>query len=154
MGMSTAELIENLTTRLATLEATQDSPPEVDSGSYTPTLTNMDVGTGGSADNSARYTYAHGILNCSGTIVFGTSGTTFPGGSNEKIGLPSGFTITSGFGASIPVGATRLRTSSNRVGMLYASGGDTWVEPINLDASTTYVISSIRWQCTVPASRS
>ena len=67
------------------------------SGTYTPTLTNMAIGTGGTAINTASFTFAGfpagGILCVEGKVVFGTAGQTFPGASNESISLPTGYTL-------------------------------------------------------------
>jgi hypothetical protein len=73
----------------------------VQSGTYTPTLTNIAVGTGGSAQNSADYLFVggpsvgdKGILMVSGRIVFGTTGATLPGVTNNpKASLPVGFNL-------------------------------------------------------------
>lgn len=69
----------------------------VQSGSYTPTLTSLVVGTGGT--NTADYTFVggpnvgdKGLLAAQGKIVFGSSGATFPT-VNSRIGLPSGFNL-------------------------------------------------------------
>lgn len=85
-------------TRLDALEAL---PPAMwESGTYTPTLTSLSVGTGGGATNTADYVFVggpdtgdEGVLILTGHILFGTSGTTFPSGS-ERIGLPAGFNVT------------------------------------------------------------
>lgn len=71
------------------------------SGTYTPTLTGMNIGTGGSAINSAIYSYVggpnigdKGLLSLEGVVIFGTSGATYP--TSGEISLPSGFNL-SGF---------------------------------------------------------
>jgi hypothetical protein len=67
------------------------------SGTYTPTLGNLAIGTGGTPVNSAKYTFvgfpAGGVLTVEGRIKFGTSSVTLPAGSDETISLPSGYSI-------------------------------------------------------------
>lgn len=65
---------------------------DFDSGTYTPVLLNMAIGTGGSPDNTATYRYANGLLSVWGHIDFGTTGATLPGASTEAIGFPPGYT--------------------------------------------------------------
>lgn len=69
----------------------------VQTASYTPALTNMAIGTGGTPINTAIYTWiggagtgAHGTLDIQGQIRFGSSGQTFPS-NPPKIALPTGF---------------------------------------------------------------
>jgi hypothetical protein len=61
--------------------------------SYTPTLTNFTIGTGGSAANSASWTYSGGMLRAWGSAVLGTSGASVAGATS--LTLPSGFTLAS-----------------------------------------------------------
>lgn len=65
------------------------------SGTYTPTLGAMVIGTGGTPTNTAKYTFvgfpAGGVLTVEGKIKFGTTGVTLPAGSTETISLPSGY---------------------------------------------------------------
>ncbi len=72
------------------------------SGTYTPTLANLAIGTGGTPTNSAKWTFtgfpAGGDLLVEGTIKFGTSGTTLPGASAETISLPSGYSMIAAAG--------------------------------------------------------
>lgn len=67
------------------------------SGTYTPTLANMVIGTGGTPINTAKFTFvgfpAGGVLTVEGRIKFGTTGTTLPGASVETISLPSGYAL-------------------------------------------------------------
>ena len=64
-------------------------------GTYTPTLSGMAIGTGGSAANSAAYAWSGdgigvGSLLVTGRLVFGSSGPTFPG-ATVTVTLPTGF---------------------------------------------------------------
>jgi hypothetical protein len=66
-------------------------------GTYTPTLANCAVGTGGSASNTADYVYVgdpasggEGIMFIQGSIVLGTSGASM--GTGPTATLPTGFT--------------------------------------------------------------
>lgn len=67
------------------------------SGTYTPTLANMVIGTGGTPINSAKFTFsgfpAGGTLVVEGRIKFGTTGTTLPGASEESMSLPAGYAM-------------------------------------------------------------
>lgn len=67
------------------------------SGTYTPTLANMAIGTGGTPTNTAKFTFvgfpAGGVLTVEGQIKFGTTGVTLPGASNESISLPAGYSM-------------------------------------------------------------
>jgi hypothetical protein len=87
-------------------------------GTYTPSAGGtMVVGTGGSAFNSASWSYAYGTLSISGRWVFGTSGTTFP---NAPVTLtyPSGFTAETAIQSSaVPIGSALYAISgSNYIG--------------------------------------
>lgn len=64
-----------------------------DSGTYTPTLVGMAIGTGGGATNTANFTFIGGLLCVQGQILFGTSGTTFPS-TTSTVTLPTGYTLT------------------------------------------------------------
>lgn len=59
--------------------------------SYTPTLTNLAVGTGGSAFNAAEYKFTDGEPRVRGRFVMGSSGASV--GSQPRIGLPSGMAM-------------------------------------------------------------
>lgn len=71
----------------------------VESGTYTPTLVNIAIGTGGSAYLEGSYTFLGGpnpgdtgVITVTGKLKFGTSGQTFPPASFCGVRLPSGFT--------------------------------------------------------------
>jgi|SRR5665647_2199949 len=57
---------------------------------YTPTLTGMAVGTGGTPVNTAIYAYSNGVLVAEGKIKFGTTGVAFPAVA-IAVSLPPGF---------------------------------------------------------------
>lgn len=76
------------------------------SGTYTPALTNMAIGTGGGAANTATWTYVFGTIRIEGTLTFGTAGTTFPAAAVETFGAPSGFTFATV--AATPVGLASI----------------------------------------------
>lgn len=67
------------------------------SGTYTPTLANLAIGTGGTPINSAKYTFvgfpAGGVLHVEGRIKFGTTSVTLPGASEETMTLPTGYAM-------------------------------------------------------------
>jgi len=61
-------------------------------GTWTPTLTNMAIGTGGGAGVAAGYAYNPGVLAIDVGIVFGTTG--FSMGTTPSLSLPPGFTAS------------------------------------------------------------
>ena len=63
-----------------------------DTGTYTPTLGGMAIGTGGSAANTASFNFIGGVLFVEGSVIFGTSGQTFP--TAPTVTLPTGYTVT------------------------------------------------------------
>lgn len=83
-------------------------PESVPKTAYTPTLTNLVVGFGGT--NTANYWVNRGVMHIQGNIIFGTIGQTFPAGSSIGAALPSGFTGDS-IDATI-VGLCRMRDTS------------------------------------------
>lgn len=102
-----------------------------EAAAYTPTLAGMVVGTGGGAQNAARYTYIggpnvgdYGCLMAEGRILFGTTGATLPGAGAETISLPPGFDHALFIGLA-PIGiahATRMGVSTDPM-MLTDQGG-------------------------------
>lgn len=62
-----------------------------DGGTYTPSLTGMAIGTGGTPLNTASFSFIGGVLVVEGRIQFGTSGQTFP--TAPTVSIPSGYTI-------------------------------------------------------------
>lgn len=73
-------------------------PVRVQSGTWTPTLTGIAIGTGGTPLNIAAYTYVggpnigdRGIMSARGQVRFGTTGVTLPAGIAIDLTLPTGF---------------------------------------------------------------
>jgi len=81
-----------------------------DTGTYTPTLTGMAIGTGGTPLNTASFCYIGGVLVVEGNIQFGTSGQTFP--TAPTLTLPSGYTMTTFFSAR-PIGNATFNDSGS-----------------------------------------
>lgn len=79
-------------------------------GVYTPSLTNMAIGSGGSAAASVRWSFNGGVdggvLVMSFGIILGTSGASVSG--VPEVSLPSGFTIDAGIDAKMPLGLAYL----------------------------------------------
>lgn len=83
----------------------------VGTGTWTPALTNIAVGTGGSVDLSAAYSYTPGQLMVNISAVLGTSDASVSG--EPTFSLPSGFTalltgnnITNGVNAIMSAGGS------------------------------------------------
>jgi hypothetical protein len=93
---------------------------------YTPTLTGMAVGTGGSAANQLAYTFVGGLLTGVGSIVFGTTGATLPGaGGNITITLPPGASSLAQ-NVSLPVGVCTFSIAgTNYKGTVWVNTGTT-----------------------------
>lgn len=120
------------------------------SGTYTPSLTGMAVGTGGSAANTATYSFVGGVLVASGNIVFGTSGATLPGASAETISMPSGFTFTAP--ASTYVGTVLLSSGGvQSIGALRieSTGATNTIRPLAFNAAGTY-LTAVDLTATIP----
>lgn len=105
------------------------------SGTYTPTLGAMAVGTGGTPTNSAKYTFvgfpAGGVLTVEGKIKFGTTSVTLPGASTETISLPSGYALIDTSGSSVfPAGVSYTDVSA----------GQSWSGLLAPNSSTTVVL--------------
>lgn len=98
---------------------------EIASGTYTPTLTNASVGSGGNAFNSAQWSYNRGFLSASGRLTFGTTSPSVTG--NILISLPSGFTAESTIHeADAPIGSCVMNT-----------GAVNYFGPVGYDTATT-----------------
>lgn len=113
-----------------------------ETGSYTPTLGNMAIGTGGSAQNTADYVFVggprsgdRGLLSVTGTVQFGTTGMTFPQAGSETITLPAAFRFVGTSSLHI-VGHVTYNGTSNAVGALWSSGTNAY-RPVNSTTSTT-----------------
>jgi len=132
---------------------------------YTPTLTSMAIGTGGSAANTAKYGYAQGLIVIDGIIQFGTSGTTFPASSNT-ITLPSTFTPAASVTPNYPlVGLANMTaggvsaqgvvalvsTTQLRIYVTTASGSYAAAGNLATNTPGTWVAGDfIRWTATLP----
>jgi hypothetical protein len=124
-----------------------------ESDTYTPTLTDMAIGSGSNATNTASYTFTGGdatsdvgVMVIHGVIGFGITGPTLPG-ADPQISLPAGFEFTgpaydSGdSGASSPVGEAIYDLGSNFYGpLLYRSA--TTFTPYTLGTGTSYALTS------------
>jgi len=107
-------------------------------GTYTPTLSGMAIGTGGSAANTATFSFANGILSVIGFIQFGTSGVTLPGaGGNINVSVPSGFSM---LGASTtPIGQAMLTAAATNYHGIAWINSATAVRFLALAAGATYL---------------
>ncbi len=89
-----------------------------DSGTYTPALTDMSVGTTGST-NTAEYTYSNGILVVDGYFIWGTAGSrTFPITTTTWT-FPPGFTADTLINSDHEVGTCTMRTTVVARGFLW-----------------------------------
>lgn len=79
--------------------------------SYTPTLTNVAIGTGGSPANVATYRYEQGRVRVRGNIVLGTSGMSVAGTVNITLPLTAAAQLITAWG-SLTGSATMFDTSA------------------------------------------
>lgn len=101
----------------------------VETDTYTPDLTNVNIGTGGNVLNTARYTFVGGtevgdtgIMYIYGALTLGTSGASISGAPN--VGYPAGFErLPSLFANANMVASARLIDaeggSTNHLGVLF-----------------------------------
>lgn len=116
-------------------------------GTYTPALGIIAIGTGGSALNIARYTFigpaasgSRGILFMSGRIVFGTTGATFPGAGGEVIALPAALVLDEAPSYALtPIGRATYGIGSNYAGAIWWNTATT-VRPVSETVSGTNLI--------------
>jgi hypothetical protein len=128
---------------------------------YTPTLSGMAIGSGGSATNTADWSFAGGTLTVRGTITFGTSGSTFPS-TTSTMSLPAGFTATSS--SPRPVGSCVFDDAGALFPGVVTVNSTTTVRLFALNAASTYLSQvtpsstipftwaasdAIRWQATI-----
>lgn len=92
---------------------------EVDSGSYTPTVDNLTLGTGGT--NSAVYSFSRAVLTVSGLITLGTGGAV---SGNVLISYPSGFQCDPVYETDSPIGTVIFNAGASQYSgiMSYNSG--------------------------------
>lgn len=109
-------------------------------GTYTPTLTGMAIGTGGSAFNSATYTYSYGMMNISGRLTFGTTAPTFP--TAPTVTYPTGFTADS---------TTLSNQNTLGTAICVVAGGVNYVATIFYNNTTTWRILTHRYNPTLGA---
>jgi hypothetical protein len=117
-------------------------------GTYTPTLTNMSVGTGGSAANTCAWTYHDGLLTIDWVAILGTSGASVTG--SIGFSLPAGFTcdrVSTNIVASL--GVTLIAAGNYVEGVAHHSAAGT-ITLLARTASGTYVSRSAM-SATVPA---
>jgi hypothetical protein len=135
-----------------------------ESETYTPTLGSMVVGTGGSASNTAVYSFSGGVLTIAGTVQFGTSGATYPGASNT-ITLPATFTPAASETPNYPlVGIANMTAggvsatgvvalvSSTQLRVYVTGAGGTYASATNLSTTVpgTWAAGDyIRWTATL-----
>jgi hypothetical protein len=101
-----AKTSRGLADRVTVLEAGYVA---VETGTYTPTLTGMAIGTGGSV-NTGSWTFIggpdvgdSGVLVWEWRLVFGTSGATFP--TAPTVALPAGYNfVAPSYAGLFPVG--------------------------------------------------
>jgi hypothetical protein len=102
-----AAAIAAMETRIRALEAAATRRYQsAIQGSYTPSLTNLAIGTGGVAVNSAVYSFDGVHLFVSGRAMLGTSGQSV--GTSPRFGLPSGFTPATDLASWSPLGPCSL----------------------------------------------
>lgn len=116
-------------------------------GSYTPTLTNLSVGTGGSPFNSAIWSYANGMLSVQGRMTFGTTSVTYPS-STSQIAYPTGFTADSGVLTNVvPIGnLMSIMSGTNYMGFVFYDSTSTFRITSNLYNPTLTANSAITAQ--------
>lgn len=149
------EIIAQVNANTDDLAAFDLAKAEVESGTYTPAWTNLAVGTGGSAANSAGYRFIggsavgdRGFLGITGSVILGTSGASVTGAPNAT--LPTGFEMqTAVNSASHRLGLCTLVSASIGVVQRVASEPDKFGLTV-FNASGTYLtVTSI--SSTVPA---
>lgn len=117
----------------------------VEKATYTPVLTGMVLGSGGSVETTLNYVYVgevgvggRGILSVDGRLMFGTTGATFPTG--PLVSLPPGF--NAGTVSSQYVGQSRLRNNdgSSTFGAVVAVNTLTTFNVFILNVGATYPV--------------
>lgn len=121
--------------------------PLVQTGAYTPVLSNMGVGSGGSASNAATWTFVGGdhvgdpgLLVVSGRLIFGTTGATFPQVGAESISLPPGFLVNNPSYANVPVGQCLMTVGGQNCSAALWRANATSLRPVSQAVTGTNVI--------------
>lgn len=78
-------------------------------GTYTPTLVNFTIGTGGSAQNTAKWFYGGGMLTVVHTAILGTSGQSVA--TTVTATFPSTFTPDAAYVVNWPLGRARMNAA-------------------------------------------
>jgi len=115
-----ADHFKRITQRLDSLERAVNSGSGYRSGTYTPPLTNVVVGTGGLAANTAYWNFDGLFLTVSGYFTLGQSGASLTG--IPRFTFPAGFTHFASTGT--PGG---INTAPFGQATFYEDQGLTWV---------------------------
>lgn len=155
------------------LGASQLPVAVVQGGSYTPGLTAINIGTGGSALNVGYYTYVggpsvgdRGVLSAGGQITLGTTGASV--GGPCEIHLPPGFnTVIAGSsppmaqinynnGAAEYQGYAHILNTNSRLQLYYWGVSGTLIARALIGATLPFTWAAghfMRWSTTLPVVR-
>ena len=114
--------------------------PAVEADSYTPSLSNIAIGTGGSAENTGNYVFIggtatgdSGLMFVDGMIVLGSSGASVSG--QPTLGLPSGF--------EFPYSDTERHLPASFRMDPDGGGGAKYLGSLRVGSATTFVINYV-----------
>ena len=134
----------------------QTDSVQIQAGTYTPPLTSVVVGTGGSATNTATYVYIggpnvgdKGIMYLSGSIILGTTGMTVPQ-ADVSIGLPAGFNLSLAVTQRALL-ATFTAAGGFQMGLVLMNSATPGVVTLQSTAITGNVIGVTSLSPTIPA---
>lgn len=111
--------------------------------SYTPTLTSITIGTGGNAQNTAKYVQIGKNVFMRGYIVLGTSGASV--GAGPTISLPVTAATSSGYNVTVaPIGKVIIidNATNQYPGIVYLSSSTTAQFMNQNSASTSLIIAT------------